>query len=86
MILLDKSTGSVYENTKKELISQIQRILEIRLSQEVKIDDPFIFYVIAAAFVEGICIVLRDIGSHDKEAIIGLFFNIMLCRIAFAFK
>lgn len=82
LILLDKSAGSAYENTKKELISQIQSILKTRLTQEVKLDDPFIFYVVAAAFVEGICVVLRDTGSHDKEAVIGSLSNIMLCQIS----
>lgn len=82
LILLDKSAGSAYENTKKELISQIQNILETRLTQEVNLDDPFIFYVLASAFVEGICVVLRDTGNHDKEAIIGSLANIMLCQIS----
>lgn len=82
LILLDKSAGSVYENTKTELISQIQSILKTRLTQEVKLDDPFIFNVVAAAFVEGICVVLRDTGSHDKEALIGSLSNIMLCQIS----
>jgi len=82
LILLDKSAGSAYENTKKELIAQIQSILVTRLIQEVKLDDPFIFYVIAAAFVEGICVVLRDTENHDKEAIIGSLSNIMLCQIS----
>lgn len=82
LILLDKSAGSVYENTKTELISQIQSILKTRLTQEVTLDDPFIFYVVAAAFVEGICVVLRDTGSHDKEALIGSLSNIMLCQIS----
>lgn len=82
LILLDKSAGSAYENTKNELIAQIQSVLETRLTQEVKLDDPFIFYVIAASFVEGICVVLRDTGSHDKESIIGSLSNIMLCQIS----
>lgn len=82
LILLDKSAGSAYENTKMELISQIQSVLKTRLTQEVKLDDPFIFYVVAAAFVEGICVVLRDTGSHDKEAVIGSLSNIMLCQIS----
>ena len=82
LILLDKSAGSAYENTRKELISQIQNILETRLTQEVKLDDPFIFYVLASAFVEGICVVLRDTSNHDKEAIIGSLANIMLCQIS----
>ena len=82
LILLDKSAGSAYENTKKELISQIQNILETRLTQEVTLDDQFIFHVVAAAFVEGICVVLRDTGGHEKEAIIGSLSNIMLCQIS----
>lgn len=82
LILLDKSSGSAYENTKKELIAQIQNILKTRLTQEVKLDDPFIFYVIVAAFVEGICVVLRNTDSHNKEAIIGSLSNVMLCQIS----
>jgi AcrR family transcriptional regulator len=82
LILLDKSGGSPYENTKKELIAQIQSVLETRLTQEVKLDDPFIFFVLASAFVEGICAVLRDTGNHDKEALIGSLANIVLCQIS----
>ena len=82
LILLDKSAGSAYENTKKELITQIQSILETHLTQKVKLADPFIIYVIASAFVEGICVVLRDAGNHDEEAIIGSLSNIMLCQIS----
>lgn len=82
LILLDKSAGSIYADTKKELIAQIQNILEIRLVPEVKVDDPFIFYVIASSFVEGICVVLRDTGNHDKDALIGSLANIMLCQIS----
>lgn len=82
LILLDKSAGSAYENTKKELISQIRNILENRLTQEVTLDDPLIFDVVAAAFVEGICVVLRDTGNHNKEAVIGSLSNIMLCQIS----
>lgn len=82
LILLDKSAGSVYEGTKKELIAQIQNILEIRLIPEVKVDDPFIFHVVASSFVEGICVVLRDTGNHDKDTLIGSLANIMLCQIS----
>ena len=82
LILLDKSGGSAYENTKKELIAQIQSVLDTRLTPEIKIDDPFIFYVIASAFVEGVCVVLRDTGDHDKEAVIGSLSDIILCQIS----
>jgi AcrR family transcriptional regulator len=82
MILLDKSAGSVYKDTKKELIGQIESILRTRLSQEVELTDPFICHVIAAAFVEGICVVLRDTGGHNKEAVIGTLTNVMLCQIS----
>lgn len=82
LILLDKSAGSTYENTKNELISQIQSILKTRLTREVQLNEPFIYYVVAAAFVEGICVVLNDTGSHDKEAVIGSLSNIMLCQIS----
>lgn len=82
LMLLDKSSGSKYENTKQELIKQLQGILEIRLIPEVKNTDKFIFYVLASAFVEGVCVVLRDNGQHDKEVIINELANIMLCQIS----
>lgn len=82
LILLDKSAGSAYENTKRDLIEQTRNILEARLSQEVKMEDPFVCFVVASAFVEGICVVLRDAGGHDKEAVIGTFSNIVLCQIS----
>ena len=82
LILLDKCQGSTYENTKKELIAQIQSVLENRLAQEVKLNDTFIFYVLASAFVEGICVILRDTTGHDKEVAIGFLSNIMLCQVS----
>lgn len=82
LILLDKSAGSVYENTKEEFTGQTERILKTRLSQEVELADPYICHVIAAAFVEGVCVVLRDGGKHDKEALIGSLTNVMLCQIS----
>lgn len=82
LILLDKSAGSAFENTKRDLIDQTRDILEARLSQEVHMEDPFICFVVASAFVEGICVVLRDAGDHDKEALIGSFANIVLCQIS----
>ncbi|MCK9170681.1 MAG: TetR/AcrR family transcriptional regulator [Treponema sp.] len=82
LILLDKSVCSPYENTRQELIARIQNILEERLSKEVKTSDPFIFYVLASAFVEGVCVVLRDTGSHDREAVIGSLCSIMFCQIS----
>ncbi len=82
LILLDKSAGSVYENTKEDFTGQTERILKTRLSQEVELDDPYICHVIAAAFVEGVCVVLRDGGNHDKEALIGSLTNVMFCQIS----
>jgi AcrR family transcriptional regulator len=82
LILLDKSAESPYKNARQELIVQIQNILLGRLSKEVKIADSFIFYVLASAFVEGVCVALRDTGSHDREAVIGSLCSIMLCQIS----
>lgn len=82
LILLDKSAGSAYADTKQELIGQIRTILETRLSQEVNLKDPFICFVIASAFVEGVCVALRDTGKHDNETLIGTLTNVMLCQIS----
>ncbi len=82
LILLDKSAGSIYENTKNDLIGQTERILKARLSQELELADPYVCHVIAAAFVEGVCVVLRDGGGHDKEALIGSLANVVLCQIS----
>ncbi|MDR3644982.1 MAG: TetR/AcrR family transcriptional regulator [Clostridia bacterium] len=83
LILLDKSGGSRYEGTKKELIEQIRNILEIRLLPEMHEKDVFILYVVASAFVEGICVILRECGDHDRrEALIGSLSTIMLCQIS----
>lgn len=82
LILLDKSSGSIYGNTKEDLIGEIERILLKRLSQEIELADPCICHVIAAAFTEGICVVLRENGAHDKEALIGSLTSVMLCQIS----
>lgn len=82
LVLLDKSEGSKYENTKNELIVQIQNIIEVRLTSEGIVKDNFVLYALASAFVEGICVVLRDSRNHDKEAAIGSLANIMLCQIS----
>lgn len=88
LILLDKSAGSRYANTKQEMILQIEQILKIRLIPEMEmkgsaVKDPYILYVTASAFVEGICIVLRNCHDHhQQELLISSLTNIMLWQIS----
>lgn len=82
LILLDKSSGSIYESAKKELILQIQKIIGIRQVPDTKEKDPFVLYVLASAYVEAVCVVLRDSGDHDKKAVIESLSGIMLGQIS----
>ena len=82
LILLDKSNGSIYENTKKELILQIQKIIGIHHMPGIKEKDSFILYVLASAYVEAICVVLRNSGVHDKKVVIESISGIMLAQIS----
>jgi AcrR family transcriptional regulator len=88
LILLDKSEGSRYANTKQEMILQIEQILKARLIPEMKMKDsaaknPYILYVTASAFVEGVCIILRSCQDHSQqEALISSLTNIMLWQIS----
>lgn len=82
LILLDKSSGSIYENTKKELVLQIQKIIGLRQVPGAKEKDPFVLYVLASAYVEGVCVVLRDSKGRDKKAVIESLSGIMLGQIS----
>lgn len=82
LILLDKSSGSKYQDTKKEIIAQIQKILEIRLVPELNLKDNFILNVLSCAYVEGVCVVLRNTECNNKEAVIESLSKIMLCQIS----
>lgn len=88
LILMDKSQGSKYENTRAELIFQIDHILGLRMLQEAvtenaNIKDTFILHVVATSFVEGVCVILRSCSDHNrKEVLISQFANIVLCQIS----
>jgi len=65
MILLDKSEGSTYQNTKEILLVLIEKRLKEDLlpklaDEGVIIADEFIFYVIASMLVEGIFTILGE--------------------------
>lgn len=64
LILVDKSAGTKYESFKVEMVEVIHQILQKQLEyplqlKNVKVNDPFIFYVIATSFFEGVCTLLR---------------------------
>lgn len=64
LILLDKSSGSKFQNIKEDLIILIDKrikkeILPQLLDKGIRIEDDFIFYVAATTVVEGIFTILK---------------------------
>ncbi len=75
LVMLEKSEGSRYKNTKEELI----QIVSLRLKKElmplkegygIELQDAFV-YVFAATLMEGMLIILKDnVTIEEKEILI----------------
>jgi hypothetical protein len=83
----EKSTGSKYERTKEEAVRYLESRLKDMLmpvldGKGVKIQDPFVFYLLSSAFMDGFFTILRTYDDLAKirylarELIILFFGNI----------
>ena len=64
LIMADKSKGTKYASFKEEITRVAEKSIKDSLWPElqkrrIEIKDPFIFYVIASTFIEGLLIILR---------------------------
>jgi len=71
LILIDKSKGSKYEDIKDEIIRLVNYRIKSELApvfkeNEIKLQDDYILYIIAATFTEGIFMVLRKYRDQSK--------------------
>ena len=71
-ILLHGSKGSKYENIKSGLVELITRRIENEMVPLLEVEgrkvrDPFIFQIISNAIVEGIYLIIKEVGeSFDR--------------------
>ena len=71
-ILLHGSKGSKYENIKNGLIELITRRVENEMvplmeAEGKTVRDPFIFQIIANAIVEGIYLIIKEVGDNFER-------------------
>lgn len=71
VILSDKSKGTKYERTKEEFVLYVESSLKDRLlpvlnGKGVKVDDPFVFYLLSSTFMEGFLTILRRYDNPAK--------------------
>lgn len=71
VILGDKSKGTKYERTKEEFVLYVESSLKDRLlpvlnAKGVKVDDPFVFYLLSSTFMEGYFTILRRYDNPAK--------------------
>ena len=87
VILGEKSNGSKYERTKEEAVRYLESRLKDMLmpvldGKGVKVQDPFVFYLLSSAFMDGFFTILRTYDDLAKirylarELIILFFGNI----------
>jgi len=87
VILGEKSNGSKYERTKEEAVRYLESRLKDMLmpvlnGKGVKVQDPFVFYLLSSAFIDGFFTILRTYDDPAKirylarELIILFFGNI----------
>lgn len=72
-IMLYKSKGSQYGDVRQGLVELIQKRIENEMvpileTEGKKVEDPFIFSIIANAIVESIYLIIRE-GSSDFERV-----------------
>ncbi len=66
IILIDKSKGTIYENTKEEFIQLVQNYIKVNLpidSNYYNETDNLFYYILANNFIESIL----EIAKQDKE-------------------
>ena len=70
LILFGKSKGSKYEDFKDELVDVLHKILQketfSRFEDKSVVNDPFIFYVLSANFIEGLYTILKTQEDGEK--------------------
>lgn len=71
LLLMDKSKGTTYENAKNELImiaqQKMQESLQPVLAKKgIKVENDYIFSVMAATFTEGFLIILRKYEDENE--------------------
>jgi len=70
LILFGKSKGSKYENFKEELVEVLHKILQketfSRFEDKSVVNDPFIFFVLSANFIEGLYTILKTQEDGQK--------------------
>lgn len=71
VILGDKSKGTKYERTKEEFVLYVESSLKDRLLpvlnvKGVKVEDPFVFYLLSSTFMEGFFTILRTYDNPAK--------------------
>jgi AcrR family transcriptional regulator len=72
LILLDKSEGTKYADTKENLKKAVSGILHNVYLVELKkngkeIEDDFILCVLSSSFIDGICLILRSVGDDSAR-------------------
>lgn len=72
MILVDKSEGTQYAGTKKDIIlfaenAIMDSLLPFLNKKGIEVKDNFIFYVMASTFIEGFITILREYND-DQQA------------------
>lgn len=80
LILLDKSEGTKYADTKGKVILAIDDILK---KNHNKIYDDYIMYVLSYSFINGICLILSNNidGEERLKKLIDTWINIIFCDL-----
>lgn len=80
LIVLDKSEGTKYADTKKNIILALYDKMKKNHS---KVYDDFIIYILSFSFINGVCLILRN-NIDDEERIkklIDSWINIVFCDL-----
>lgn len=91
LIIMDKSSGTKYEDAKQVLIVLLNKIISNKFLPFMSITaasglDNDVTYIFSAAFIESICSILRKYEAGNQirlliDRFIGLFFNGLETRI-----
>lgn len=87
LILMDKSKGTEYQNTREEVILIVEQILNKTLIPElikdgIEIRDEFITYVLSSTLIDGVCVILRKKENGTKtKLLIDQFIHILFLDI-----
>jgi len=90
-LLADGSAGTRYANTREELVAHIERRLALGLLSRgnggKKGEDSFILHVMAATFIDGFLMILREQGLDSRvrdrsvRRLLALFFKDLKARL-----